>query len=64
MTLVSGRKSRREDALGEARLGRLGIAGNEAQRARLLANAVEIQPGAVVGDLDGDFVALLPHGDA
>ena len=61
--LGRGRESRRENGFGQLRLGRLGITGNEAQRLRFLADALEIEPGAIVRDLDRDFIALLADGD-
>ena len=53
------REARGEDALDEPRLGRFDIRWNESERHCLGANALEIEPRAVVGNLDGDFVALL-----
>ncbi len=43
------------------RLGRLRILGNDPQRARLGGDALEVEAGAVVGELDGDFIALLVY---
>ncbi len=46
----------------ELRVGRLGVGGEEAQRdRRARACCVEVDAGAVVGELDHDFVADLAH---
>ena len=56
---AGGRKSRGEDEFDELSLGRLDVAGDQALRARLVADPSEIESCPVVGQLDRDFVALL-----
>ena len=61
--LRRGREARLEDALDELRVGGLRVGGDPALRDRLArARCVEVEAGAVVGELDRDFVADLAHG--
>ncbi len=59
--LRRGRETRLEQEFDELRVGGLGIGGNQAQRTGALAHAREIDAGAVVGQVDHDFVADLAN---
>ena len=56
------REARFEDAGDDLAVGGLRVGGDPALRDRLGANVGEVEAGAVVGELDGDLVGDLPHG--
>ncbi len=56
---VRRRKARRENQVGHLVVRRLVAFGNQAAGQRLGADALEVQPRAVVAEVDQDFVAVL-----
>ena len=56
------REARFEDASDDLAVGGLRVGGDPALRHRLGVKLGEVEPGAIVGKLDGDLVGDLPHG--